>query len=134
LCREKPGREPQGQFPAPLAVLLIKGSIAGLDLKEFFLLLLSTGLAYRRCELARIDGEQIGAQKASIECLGDSTPAVHRGTNTVGKIRASSILTKSKEPLTGIIELRTDGGPIELAIDEDAALALRTDLERFLTR
>jgi hypothetical protein len=31
-------------------------------------------------------------------------------------------------------ELSTDGGPIERAIDEDAALALRTDLERFLTR
>jgi hypothetical protein len=44
------------------ARLLIKGSIAGLDLKEFFLLLSSTGLAYRRCELARIDGEQIGAR------------------------------------------------------------------------
>src|SRR5216684_8512253 len=42
--------------------LLIKGSIAGLDLNEFFLLLSSTGLAYRRCELARIDGEQIGAR------------------------------------------------------------------------
>ena len=65
---------------------------------------------------------------------GDSTPAVHPGTNTVGKIRASSILTKSKEPLTGIIELRTDGGPVELTIDEDAALALHTDLERFLTQ
>jgi hypothetical protein len=26
-----------------------------------------------------------------------------------------------------------DGGPIELTIDEDAALALRADLERFLT-
>jgi PilZ domain-containing protein len=42
--------------------LHIKESIAGLDLKEFFLLLSSTGLAYRRCELARIDGEQIGAR------------------------------------------------------------------------
>jgi hypothetical protein len=30
--------------------------------------------------------------------------------------------------------LRTDGGPIELTIDEDAALSLRTDLERFLTQ
>jgi hypothetical protein len=30
--------------------------------------------------------------------------------------------------------LSTDGGPIELTIDEDAALALRTDLERFLTQ
>jgi hypothetical protein len=29
---------------------------------QFFLLLSSTGLAYRRCELARIDDEQIGAR------------------------------------------------------------------------
>ena len=65
---------------------------------------------------------------------GDSTPAVRSGTNTAAKILASSVLTKSKEPLTGIIELRTDGGPIELTIDEDAALALRTELERFLTQ
>jgi hypothetical protein len=64
----------------------------------------------------------------------DSTPAVRSGTNTVGKILASSILTKSKASLTGIIELRTDGGPVEFAIDEDAALALCTDLERFLTQ
>jgi hypothetical protein len=42
--------------------LIVKGSIAGLELKEFFLLLSSTGLAYRRCELARIDGERIGAR------------------------------------------------------------------------
>jgi hypothetical protein len=33
-----------------------------------------------------------------------------------------------------MIELRTKGGPIGPGIDEDAALALRTDLERFLTR
>jgi hypothetical protein len=31
-----------------------------LDLKEFFLLLSSTGLAYRRCELVRVAGDQIG--------------------------------------------------------------------------
>lgn len=30
------------------------------SLKEFFLLLSSAGLAYRRCELAWINGEQIG--------------------------------------------------------------------------
>jgi hypothetical protein len=33
-----------------------------LDLKEFFLLLSSTGLAYRRCQLVRIAGEQIGVR------------------------------------------------------------------------
>ena len=36
------------------------GSIEGLHLKEFFLLLSSTGLAYRRCELAWVNGDQIG--------------------------------------------------------------------------
>jgi hypothetical protein len=35
-------------------------SIEGLSLKEFFLLLSSTGLAYRRCELAWVNGDQLG--------------------------------------------------------------------------
>ena len=43
------------------ARLIMQASIEGLPLKEFFLLLSSTGLAYRRCELAWINGEQIGA-------------------------------------------------------------------------
>jgi hypothetical protein len=38
----------------------IEGSVEGLHLKEFFLLLSSTGLAYRRCELAWVNGDQIG--------------------------------------------------------------------------
>ena len=42
------------------ARLLIEGSLEGLDLKEFFLLLSSTGLAYRRCKLARVAGDEIG--------------------------------------------------------------------------
>jgi hypothetical protein len=42
------------------ARLRIEGSFEGLDLKEFFLLLSSTGLAYRRCQLMRVDGNQIG--------------------------------------------------------------------------
>jgi hypothetical protein len=42
------------------ARLLIEGSLQGLDLKEFFRLLSSTGLAYRRCRLVRVDGNQIG--------------------------------------------------------------------------
>jgi hypothetical protein len=36
------------------------GSVEGLHLKEFFLLLSSTGLAYRRCELSWVNGDQIG--------------------------------------------------------------------------
>ena len=42
------------------AKLQVEGSVEGLHLKEFFLLLSSTGLAYRRCELAWVNGDQIG--------------------------------------------------------------------------
>jgi hypothetical protein len=34
--------------------------IDGLPLKEFFLLLSSTGLAFRRCELAWVNGDKLG--------------------------------------------------------------------------
>ena len=42
------------------ARLIVESSIEGLSLKEFFLLLSSSGLAYRRCELAWVNGDQIG--------------------------------------------------------------------------
>ena len=42
------------------AKLTVEGPVEGLHLKEFFLLLSSTGLAYRRCELAWVNGDQIG--------------------------------------------------------------------------
>ena len=42
--------------------LTVEGSIEGLNLKEFFLLLSSTGLAYRRCELAWVNGDQLGVR------------------------------------------------------------------------
>ena len=41
------------------AKLTVEGSVEGLHLKEFFLLLSSTGLAYRRCELVRVNGTEI---------------------------------------------------------------------------
>ena len=41
------------------ASLIVEGSIQGLNLKEFFLLLSSTGLAYRRCELVRVNGTEM---------------------------------------------------------------------------
>ena len=44
------------------ATLSVEGSIQGLNLKEFFLLLSSTGLAYRRCELVRVNGTEIDVQ------------------------------------------------------------------------
>src|SRR6202049_3948416 len=45
------------------ARLTVNGSIQGLDLKEFFLLLSSTGLAYRRCRMVRLAGDQIGDRR-----------------------------------------------------------------------
>ena len=42
------------------AKLTIEGSVEGLQLREFFLLLSSTGLAYRRCELAWVNGDKVG--------------------------------------------------------------------------
>lgn len=42
------------------AKLTVEGSVQGLHLKEFFLLLSSTGLAYRRCEISWVNGDQIG--------------------------------------------------------------------------
>ena len=44
------------------AKILVEGSIRGLVLKEFFLLLSSTGLAYRRCELAWVNGDLLGVR------------------------------------------------------------------------
>lgn len=41
------------------ATLQLEASIEGLALKEFFLLLSSTGLAYRRCQLDRVNGDQL---------------------------------------------------------------------------
>jgi hypothetical protein len=41
------------------AKLQVLTSIEGLALNEFFLLLSSTGLAYRRCQLDRVNGEEL---------------------------------------------------------------------------
>ena len=42
------------------ARLTVDGSIEGLPLKEFFLLLSTMGKAYRRCQLAWVNGDQVG--------------------------------------------------------------------------
>jgi hypothetical protein len=58
------------------AMLTVEGSIQGLNLKEFFLLLSSTGLAYRRCEPLRVNGADMDIQflsaKARKKKPGDS--------------------------------------------------------------
>ena len=42
------------------AKLTVGSTIEGLQLSEFFLVLSFTGLAYRRCKLAWVNGDQIG--------------------------------------------------------------------------
>ncbi len=42
------------------AKVKVEGSVQGLQLNEFFLLLSSTGLAYRRCQLVWVNGEELG--------------------------------------------------------------------------
>jgi hypothetical protein len=42
------------------AKLTVEGSIKGLPLKEFFLVLSTVGRAYRRCQLAWVNGDQLG--------------------------------------------------------------------------
>ena len=42
------------------AKLTVEGAIDGLNLKEFFLLLTTMGNAYRRCQLAWVNGDQVG--------------------------------------------------------------------------
>ena len=42
------------------AKLEVEGTLDVLQAKEFFMVLSSTGLAYRRCELSWVNGDQIG--------------------------------------------------------------------------
>ena len=56
------------------AALTVEGSIQGLNLKEFFLLLSSTGLAYRRCELVRVNGTEMDISGAQAPTTSGSGP------------------------------------------------------------
>lgn len=62
------------------ARLTVEGSVEGLNLKEFFLLLSSTGLAYRRCELAWVNGGQVGA--SFLKLTEKKKPAGRRANQT----------------------------------------------------
>lgn len=59
------------------ARLVMGGSIEGLLLKEFFLLLSSSGLAYRRCALAWVNGDQIGVRFIKKAAGGKATRGKH---------------------------------------------------------
>ncbi len=58
------------------AQLSFEGSVEGLPLKEFFLVLASRGSVYRLCELVWLNGETIGVRFLS-KATGD--PAQRRG-------------------------------------------------------
>jgi PilZ domain len=44
------------------ARLCVEEGFHGLDLREFFLLLSTRGLAFRRCQLVRVAGDEIGVR------------------------------------------------------------------------
>ncbi len=44
------------------ARLEVDGTVDVLKAREFFLVLSSTGLAFRRCELVRVDGAEVGVK------------------------------------------------------------------------
>jgi hypothetical protein len=56
------------------AKLILKTSIAGLKVREFFLLLTPDGTAYRRCELVRVDGDCIGVRFVTTRRAGVRSP------------------------------------------------------------
>jgi hypothetical protein len=66
------------------ARLSVEGSLEGLDLKEFFLLLSSTGLAYRRCRMVRVTGNQIGVEFLKPEKAAGRKKSQKRRSTDVG--------------------------------------------------
>jgi PilZ domain len=44
------------------ARLIVPGSMDGLNLKEFFMILTSNAAVFRRCELIRVNGDEIGVR------------------------------------------------------------------------
>jgi hypothetical protein len=55
------------------AKLTILGSVTGIDIREFFLVLSATGNAHRRCERVWLQGEEIG-----VRFLRDQAPSQSR--------------------------------------------------------
>lgn len=66
------------------AQLTVENSIEGLSLKEFFLLLSSPGLAYRRCELIWVNGDQIGVSFLKQKQVKDPKGTKAAGTEVKG--------------------------------------------------
>ncbi|WP_354070209.1 PilZ domain-containing protein [Bradyrhizobium sp. LB5.2] len=63
------------------AKIEVEGSLDVLSAKEFFMLLSSTGLAYRRCELVWIDGTTAGVHFIQANGKKTQTTATDRGAH-----------------------------------------------------
>src|SRR5438445_10504911 len=63
------------------AKIEVEGTLDVLQAKEFFLLLSSTGLAYRRCELVWIDGTTAGVHFVQANGKKAQTTASDRGAH-----------------------------------------------------
>jgi hypothetical protein len=50
------------------------------------------------------------------------------------RITEVSVVTKSTEPLTGIVQVRLADAEVQFEVTEDVAHKICRDLERFLTR
>jgi hypothetical protein len=70
------------------AKLTIIKSVEGLNLTEFFLLLSTTGLAYRRCELAWVNGDQGQFPSAWKEEENTTSSTKQRRPSAIGRARA----------------------------------------------
>jgi hypothetical protein len=135
------------------ARLSIEASLEGLDLKEFFLVLSSTGLTFRRCRLVRVTGDQIGVEflerdrprKKSAKPQPACTVVWHNVFETeanhkddrmsdLHKITDISVSVKSTRPLIGIVNVSTPDKEIKFEVTDEVAHKICTDLERFLTR
>ena len=60
------------------ARLEVDGTIDVLKSREFFLLLSSTGLAFRRCELIRVDGAEVGVKFITVDRKKKGQPVTPR--------------------------------------------------------
>jgi hypothetical protein len=64
------------------AKLIVSGTMKGFNLREFFLLLAPTGTIFGRCELVRVNGDEIGVRflKKSVSASrrGDRLPHLQR--------------------------------------------------------
>jgi hypothetical protein len=56
------------------ARLIVDGSLSGIAARQFFLLLTPRGLAFRRCELVRVNGDEIGVRFLTPREMHDKQP------------------------------------------------------------